>query len=239
MKKLLLLTALIVPFLVSSVGAQGTSDYEYEREFIWGATKATNSGLIGGVVVKFGVVAGEKQFQTFSLELVNIKHPQEKRVNSYHNTGTFIWGKTNYLFSIRPQYGREWVFFKKAAQQGVQISGIVAGGPSLGIEAPYYINYGNFNNIQRVQYDPNVHSSEHIRGVGNVFQSLGNAKLVPGFNVKSSLAFEFGTFKSNVMGLETGFMFEGFSREINMLSNHNNQQFFPNAFVTLYYGTRR
>lgn len=239
MKKSLLFVALILPFFVSSAVAQGTSDYEYKREFIWGATKATNSGLIGGVVVKFGLAVGEKQFQTFSLELVNIKHPQEQREPSYQNTGTYIWGKTNYLFSIRPQYGREWVFFKKAAQQGVQISGIVAGGPSLGLEAPYYINYGDINNFQRVPYDPSIHRADRIQGASNVFQSLGSAKLVPGFNVKSSLAFEFGTFKSNVMGIETGFMFEGFSREINMLSNHNNQQFFPNAFITLYYGTRR
>jgi hypothetical protein len=228
----------VIFFSATAVEAQTTTDYDYSREFIWGVTKATNSGLIGGLVLKYGSSLKEKRFQSFALELVNIKHPQEQR--QYTTTGTYIWGKTNYLFSIRAQYGREWVLFKKAPQQGVQISGILAAGPSLGLEAPYYINYGSdFSNIRRVQFDYKEHVPQNIRGTSNIFNSIGDSKLVPGYNLKSSLAFEFGTFRSNVMGLETGFMFEGFSREINILSNHNNQQFFPNAFVTLYYGSRR
>jgi hypothetical protein len=236
MKKKVLLIAVAFFIVATTANAQGTGDYEYNREFIWGVTKSTNSGLIGGLILKYGFSLGERKYQTFGLEMVNIKHPQEQR--QFTTTGTFIWGKTNYLYSVRMQYGREWLLFKKAPQQGVQVSGILAAGPSLGLEAPYYVNYGSHNNVRRVQFDPAL-TYEDIRGAGNIFHSIGNAKLVPGFNVKSSLSFEFGTFRSNVMGLETGFMFEGFSREINMLSNQNSQQFFPNAFVTLYYGSRR
>jgi hypothetical protein len=235
MKKIVLLLGIFVS-AATLVRAQGTGDYDYTREFIWGVTKSTNSGLIGGIVMKYGMTLGEKQYQTFGLEMVNIKHPQEQR--QFTTTGTFIWGKTNYLYSVRMQYGREWILFRKAPQQGVQVSGLVAGGPSLGLEAPYYLNVGSHNNIQRRQFNPSM-NYEEIRGTGNIFHSIGNAKLVPGLNAKTSLSFEFGTFRSNVMGLETGFMLEGFSREINILSNHNNQQIFPNAFVTLYYGSRR
>jgi hypothetical protein len=234
MKKILIFLLVFSSVTIAS-NAQGSGDYEYNREFIWGVTKATNSGLIGGLVMKLGLSLEDNKYQTFGLELVNIKHPQEQR--QFTTTGTFIWGKTNYLYSIRLQYGREWLLFRKAPQQGVQISGILAGGPSLGLEAPYYLNVGSHNNIQRRQFHPSM--SEEIRGTGSIFHSLGNAKIVPGLNFKSALSFEFGTFRSNVMGLETGFMLEGFSREINILSNHNNQQIFPNAFVTLYYGSRR
>lgn len=239
MKRVLFLLVALTVF-ITTARSQATGDYEYNREFIWGVTKATNSGLIGGVMARFGSSLGkEKYFQNFGLELVNIKHPQEQR--QFTTTGTFIWGKTNYLFSVRLQYGREMVFFKKAPQQGVQVSGILSGGPSIGLEAPYYIKYGsNYNSIETVQFDPNSHNNyDNIRGTGSVFQSIGHAKIVPGLHAKSSLAFEFGTFRSNVMGLETGFMFEAFSRKIDILSNQNSQQFFPNAFVTLYYGSRR
>jgi hypothetical protein len=236
MKKIVLIMAVSLLVAATTARAQGTGDYEYNREFIWGVTKATNSGLIGGLVLKYGSSLGERKYQTFGLEMVNIKHPQEQR--QFTTTGTYIWGKTNYLYSVRLQYGREWIVFKKAPQQGVQISGILSAGPSMGLEAPYYLNYGPHNDVQRVLFNPSL-SYENIRGTGNIFYSIGKAKLVPGFNAKSSLSFEFGTFRSNVMGLETGFMFEGFSREINILSNQNNQQFFPNAFVTLYYGSRR
>jgi len=221
--------------------AQETGDYDYSREFIWGATKATNSGLIGGLILRYGMKLQDRRYHHVSLEAVNIKHPQEKR--EFRSTGTFIRGKVNYLYSIRLAYGREWLLFKKAPQQGVQISGIISAGPSIGLEAPYYISFSSSEGIIKVPYTPGVHHPEYIRGSTGTFQSIADSKVVPGVNSKAALSFEFGAFKSNVVGLETGFMFEAFSRGIAILGNQNNPDAFkrsvyPNAYVTLYYGTR-
>lgn len=235
------LTIVFSLLLCFSGFSQETGDYDYNREFIWGATKATNSGLIGGLILRYGMKLNEKRYHHLSLEAVNIKHPQEKR--DFRSTGTFIRGKINYLYSIRLAYGREWLLFKKAPQQGVQISGIVSAGPSIGLEAPYYISYSNSSGIMKVQYNPKIHYPEYIRGSTGTFQSIGNSKLVPGIHSKASLSFEFGAFKSNVVGVETGFMIEAFSRGIAILGNLNDPDAFkrsvyPNAFVTLYYGSR-
>ena len=102
--------------------AQEDDIYEYSTEFIWGVNKNTNDGLIGGFIFRHSQVIKNNQFRTIGVELINVKHPQEFRHNSF--TGkTFIWGKENYLYSIRFQYGRDWVLFKKAAhlQSGASV----------------------------------------------------------------------------------------------------------------------
>lgn len=230
----------LMVFALPAVQAQETGDYDYKREFIWGGTKATNSGLIGGLILRYGMKLDERKYHHVALEAVNIKHPQERR--DFRSTGTFIRGKINYLYSVRLMYGREWMMFKKAPQQGVQISGIIAAGPSIGLEAPYYVSYSTDQGIVKVQYHPDLYE-EYIRSSTAILQSIGNSKLVPGINAKSSLSFEFGAFKSNVVGVETGFMLEAYSRGITILANEQNPRMFtrsvfPNAFVTLYYGTR-
>ena len=213
---------------------------DYGKEISWGITKATNSGLIGGAVMKYSIRHRNDAFHYFALEIVNIKHPKEERYYSFTGN-TYIYGKSNYLYSLRLQGGRSWTFFKKAPQQGVQIDGIVALGPSLGFVAPYYIEYLRTDgNVVREQYDPNVHFDQNnILGTGNLFQGIGESDLVFGLNSKVGVSFEFGTLKYNVFGLEVGFMMEAFTRKIPIIPTAEQDQIFPNSFVTLYYGSRR
>jgi hypothetical protein len=213
--------------------------YEYGREISWGITKATNSGLIGGIIGKYSIQKSDYMYHFFGVELVNIKHPKEERYYSYTGN-TYIYGKSNYLYSVRAQYGREISIFQKAPQQGVQVHGILSGGPSIGIIAPYYIEYYMNEQVVKVQYDPNVHDDQNnILGTGNLFQGLGDSDLTIGLNVKASLTFEFGTIKSSVVGIETGMMFEAFTKEIPIIPTAEMTRYYPNAFISLYYGTRR
>ena len=236
------LTPVMVLILVSvgPVMSQPSTTDEYGKEISWGITKATNSGLIGGAVMKYSIRHRNDAFHYFALEIVNIKHPKEERYYSFTGN-TYIYGKSNYLYSLRLQGGRSWTFFKKAPQQGVQIDGIVALGPSLGIVAPYYIEYLRTDgNVVREQYNPEVHYDQNnILGTGNLFQGIGESDLVIGMNTKVGVSFEFGTLKYNVFGLEVGFMMELFSKDIPIIPTAEQYKFFPNSFVTLYYGSRR
>ena len=78
-----------------------------------------------------------------------------------------------------------------------------------------------------------------ILGTGNILQGIGESEVKFGLNFKPALSFEFGAFKSNVSGIELGFMFEGFTEEIVLVPNDSNDQFFTSFFVTLFYGRRR
>jgi len=224
-----------------SVWAQDDDIYEYTSEFVWGINKNTNGGLIGGLIFRHSKLIDEDVFRTIGWELMNVKHPQEYRFNSFTGN-SFIWAKEHYLYSIRFQYGRNWVIFKKAPQQGVQIDVNIAGGPTLGIEAPYYIEIQTGpSSREKVAFDPKKHGNSFntIIGTGGLFQGLGESDLELGLNFKTGLSFEFGTFKSNVTGFEVGFQLEAFPRKIILVPFADNRSFYSSVFLTLFYGSRK
>jgi hypothetical protein len=222
--------------------SQYAGGYDYGTEKIWGITKATNSGLIGGFNFKYSkALKKEDAYHGLGIELVNIKHPQEQKYYTLSGN-TFTWGKENYLYSIRLTYYRDFIIFQKAPQQGVQINLLGGIGPTIGLEAPYYVevNLGGGQTVKE-PYDhtnPN-HEPNNIVGTGNIFQGVGQSSVVPGLNAKVGLAFEFGTFKSNVVGVEVGFQMDWFTREIILIPTTENYNLFPAAYVTLFYGSRK
>lgn len=209
---------------------------DFTTEITWGVNKNTNGGLIGGVVFKLARRQRDNLFVTYGLELVNVKHDKEQRYVSPTSGTSFIWGKQNYLYSIRGLYGREQLLFKKAPQQGVQISALGAVGPTIGIVAPYYI----LSSGEYEQYDPNVHQSiNSVHGSGKLFQGLGQSELAFGLNSKAGLAFEFGAFKNNVAGIELGVAAEAFTKKIILVPTQDNHAVFTSLYFSLYWGTRR
>lgn len=232
MKKLVL-----VMVMVSFFGAAQAQEnnYEYTTESIWGINKNSASGLIGGFIFRFSRSVKPDHYRTIGLELINVKHPAEARVVS--RTGNyFVVGKTNHLFAIRGQYGRDIVLFKKAPQQGVQITATGSVGPSIGLEAPYYIEY---NQIVKEPYDPAIHQIENITGSGFIFQGLFQSSVVLGLNLRAGLSFEFGTFKSNVSGFEIGMLIDAYTRKIEMIPEADNYAVWPTVYITLFYGSRK
>src|SRR5688572_11444517 len=125
-----------------SVNAQTQDSYDYQSEFTWGINKNTHGGLIGGFVFKKARKLNERMLETYGLEIMNVKHPQEYRRNSQSTGNFFIYGKSNYLYALRLQYGRDVILFKKAPQQGVEIKAVFAIGPTVGVVAPYYVETG-------------------------------------------------------------------------------------------------
>lgn len=240
MIKLLLLTIFLAAFSIN-VHAQQRDPYDYGSEIVWGVNKNTAGGWIGGFIVKYANRINDRMFQSYGLELMNVKHPKEYRHNN--NGSYFIYGKLNYLYTIRLQYGREYVLFKKDVEQGVEIKTVAAVGPSIGLETPYYVNIAQGGNnlffTKSVPHDPETQSFETIFGPGRLFQGLGNPSIVPGVNLKGALNFEMGTLKSHVTGFELGFLIDAYSRELELMYQANNKAIFPTAFITLYYGSRK
>lgn len=215
-------------------------DYEYDSEVLFGINKNTNGGLIGGFSMKLGYRMDDTNFQFFGLDLANVKNPKEVRFQSVLGN-SYIFGKSNYLYSIRPYYGRELILFKKAPQQGVQVSILGALGPSLGIVAPYYIEYA-LSRVEtvRMQFDPEINQSRfNILGPGRLFEGLGQSEMAFGLNAKAAVNFEFGVFKSNVTAVELGYQFEGFNREIVLMPTTDNRQLFQSVYFTFFYGLRK
>ncbi len=246
-KTQLLLSLLLLTATTGWAQRRGDTDSDietYNSLLSVGATTNTNSGILGGFVVRSskslpGTLFGKQQFRYLALELVNVKHPKEQAV-PYTATGArIITGKTNYLFVIRPEYGREIMFFNRHADEGISISGILAAGPSIGIQKPYIVQVqARPGNIVSIPYDPN-NLKEGLVGAGSFFQGFDQAKIVPGLHLKAALSFELSAFRDNMTGLEIGFIAEGFSRGINLVANTENKSTFTSGYLTIYFGNKK
>ena len=261
MRRLPLLISLVLsslPLLTPVSYAQSTDseDENYQTITTFGVTTNTNSGIIGGLVFRqskllSGALLGMPQYRYLSVEVVNVRHPKEIPSSLGQFGSRFIDGKENYLFVVRPQYGREVKLFQRSNDEGISVSGILAGGPSLGIIKPYYLEVSSGNNTRQVPASQINGSTkptgESIVGKGNFFQGLGESKLTAGLNVKAALSFELSAFRTNTTGVEIGFLTEVFPNRIIIIPNtapgsnraDGNRNFFTSGYITVFFGNKK
>lgn len=234
--------SVLILFLISCLSiakAQIADDpFEYGVEYLWAVSKTSRSGLISGGLFRYSAKISDRTYRTLGFEFANIKHPQEQRYRNPLTGSAFVWGKQNYLFALRPQYGYDRILFKKADQKGVQINGSLAAGPSLGWVIPYYVDLFEGGSIQ---YDPDViNDISRILGASGVFRGMGSSSMRIGAHIRASLLFEFGSFKSNITGFEVGFLAEAYAGDMTILPlAENNANFLPTAFISIIFGSRR
>ena len=211
-------------------------DEDYLTENVFGIVKTTNGGLISGLYFRHSKFLGNDNLSNWGIELVNIRHPREAKETTFTGS-SFVFGKSNYLVSIRPTYGREKILFKKAPQQGARVTGLVAIGPAIGMEIPYYIE---ISQNQKEQYDPNnnQHARPFIVGNAGPFRGLGETNFVLGGHAKASLTFETNSTKRRVFGVEVGFTVDAFTREIEIMPLADNKSIYSAAFFAIYFGKR-
>ena len=218
--------------------SQNLEYFDSEKEAQWGISKNSWGGLIGGGVLKFSNKVSNSLYSTIGFELVNIKHPKENKYSSPLGYGrTFIWGKKNYFFSFRAQYGREVILFSKKDQQGIRINAQLAVGPSIGILMPYYIKYSRNNRMEIENFNSATQTFNNVMGSASFFEGINELKIRPGLNLKAALNFEFGTKKSST-AIEIGFLADAYPKKIVIMPTADNYSVYPTAFITLLYGRK-
>ncbi|WP_154657220.1 hypothetical protein [Hugenholtzia roseola] len=234
------------PFsLLKAQEAENEPTY-YREQFLWGLNFNTRGGLIGGINLRYSKAISERKYHTFSIDLVEIKHPREQRRASQLTGQFFIPGKQNYLYALRGQYGREIVLFKKARERGVQINGLATAGLSLGFLVPYYIEYlllpplVPFEQTVIEQFEPTKHPSFNLvrNGMGFAY-GLGETKVLLGGSAKAALVFEYGSFDDNHVGFEAGMMLDAYQRRAVLMPYADNQALFPMLYITFFYGVSK
>lgn len=248
-----LLSILILFTLSTDIYAQRRAKVEdneenYKSFTSVGVTTNTNSGILGGAVFRqssalSSKLFGKNQYRYLAVELVNVKHPKELSTQDFVSGARLVWGKENYLFVLRPEYGRELTLFSRHEDEGISISGILAAGPSLGLEKPYMIQYQSADGVKTEPFDPIKHSASTqttgILGAGSFFQGFGLMKIVPGVHVKTAMSFELSAFRDNVTGVEIGFIAEAFTRKVNIMAFAENRSFYTSGYLTLYFGSKK
>lgn len=215
-------------------------DPPYNRQTGYGINLNSNAGLIGGGMIKHTRSINNKMYHLFYLDVVNVRHPKEQRAQSRLSGESFIPGKQNHLLLVRPQYGRELILFRRAAEQGVQVAASFSAGPTLAVIAPYLIEYRfGSGNIRLEQYDPDRHPSfDQVVRTSRFGESLSQSTFGFGGSVRSAVAFEFGNFRTNVTGVEAGFMADFLAQRVIMMPLAENKQNYFSIFVNIYYGSR-
>ncbi|MGI4864502.1 MAG: hypothetical protein ACRYFZ_11325 [Janthinobacterium lividum] len=238
-----------------------SDEQSYQRETVFGINFNTQGGLIGGVNVRSSRVLDDRQLWFWSLEGVFFKNPKEETVTNNATGGSFTLYKTNYAFALRPSIGIQRILFRKAAESGVQVNGLLSAGPSLGLLMPYYISYdeswarraGSGGPLQSdvivdAQFDPSIHDPNYIIDRAPFFGGISHTKIVPGVHLRGGLSFEYGRYRDAVAGAEVGFLVEAYTKRLLTFDpapsttqsdlNLLNKQFYPSVYLTLYLGHR-
>lgn len=232
-----------------------SDEQSYKKEFVYGVNFNTQAGLIGGVSVRSARMLDERLLRFWSIEGVMIKNKKEEQRNT--GIGTYTPYKANYAFSLRPSFGFQRILFRKAADSGVQVNGLLSAGPSIGLLMPYYITYdytvaqngGNTvrpnDEIVNEQFDPAIHNQQAILDRAPLFSGIGGTQVVPGFHLRGGLSFEYGRYRDAVTGVEVGFLMEAFAKRMVIFKTNDatddeqlNRRFFPSVYLTLYFGQR-
>lgn len=224
-------------FILFSINAFTQS---LKKEISGGITINTRSSFIAGIHGKYSKRIEKTLYQGYGLEIVNVKHPKELRVPSAQTANTFVLGKNNYLFSIRPNINIEKVLFEKDPDEGVRVNFLIAAGPSLGILKPYVIEYENQSQDIKVkeQFNPDIHDFQFINGSAGVFKNFGDSKFIVGAHLKASLLFEYSTIKNRLSSLEAGFMYEQLTKSIELNPFVSAESSFFSAYINFSIGKK-
>lgn len=195
-----------------------------------------------GANFRYGQNLTAKVKRIFSAELLNMKHPKEKKIfnSGQDDARGFFYGKLNSLTLFRASIGRQKVIYGKELKGGVQVSYLYAIGPTLGFLKPIYLEVADDANrtVDIERYDPDEHSRGAILGRALFTYGLNEISLIPGGHAKFALNFEYASDDELLKAMEVGMMVDGFAREPEIMATTSNNQFWLTFYVNIQFGKK-
>ncbi len=213
----------------------------------YGLITATNTSLLGGASFRItkttnDLIFGKTSSHYFNAELVNFKNSKENSTQTSAG-GRNTYGKLNYFFVFRPEYGREINLFKRNDSEGIGLNAIVAVGPSFGIQKPFYIIWDDGKQGGQkfsVPFNPVLYSDDsRIVGADAIYKGILESKIINGIHLKTALNFDISTFRENASGIEIGLNTEVFTRRPEIMAYSKSPSFYFAPYLTLYFGTKK
>lgn len=240
------LTSLFLFLLLAvSTSAQDAEEIDvlYSHQLNGGINLHTHGG---GIFANFSKFQDASHLTSFGLEVVFLKHEKEIRSFNpvYEDSKSYVVGKANSFFVVRPSIGREKILTKKLRKSGVQVGYSYSFGPALGFTKPIYLEIGYpsipYDYLVVEQYNPEEHFSNNIFGRASGLKGFDKLKFHPGGFAKFAMNFEYSNEKSRLKGIEVGAVLDVFLNDIPIMAEQltENNQFFLNGFVNIYIGKR-
>ena len=195
-----------------------------------------------GANFRYGQNLTARVKRIFSAELLNMKHPKEKKI---FNAGQddargYYYGKLNSLTLLRASIGRQKIIHAKELKGGVQVSYLYAFGPILGFLKPIYLEIGEtgFSSVKIERYDPDEHSQGEIYGRALFTYGLNEISFVPGGHAKFAMNFEYAPDDDLMKALEVGMLLDVYAKEPEIMTTAKNEQFWLTFYVNLQFGKK-
>lgn len=230
------------------------NDPPFKKHSVFGV-KISTDGL--GISYEIGKFKTIRRTTLLQFELNEKYHPKEEKqtVDSdiFGNVSRVKYGKANNFYQFKVGYGQQHLIGGKAEKNGVAVSAMYAGGLSVGIVKPYYVDVhdNNANEDFRYKFEDTIADNVDpvLSGASGFTTGWNEVKFKPGIHAKAALRFDYGRFRESVTAIETGISLEYYPSNIKQMTVWNfdhpatfitrqNRMFF-NAYITILFGKRK
>lgn len=211
-------------------------------------TNGFSLGLLFGTIKKYNVTHFRK------IELGYRKHAREHRRSGRQNavgvpSGSYAYGKVNYLFPIRASIGTKRYFSEKAKRRGIAVGLSYEAGPTLGIMKPYLLRIvrldasGENQIITEERYTEDNAADflddTKILGKAGLFKGFDGFTIKPGISAKIGPHFAWGAYDESVVAIEVGIMLDIYFSKIELVATDDNQPYYLGFYLSAQFGRRK
>lgn len=209
-----------------------------------------------GGTFTLGWYKGAKKVRLAGIDLLYLKHEKETKSWNpiYQDARSYIYGKTNNFYILRPGFGVKKIVTDKLRTSGVSVGYSWQIGPSLGFTKPVYLEViytdprTETSYLVSEKFDPENHFSDNIFGRSSGLKGFDELKFQPGVFAKFALNFEYSNLKDRLKGLEVGCAVDAYNRRIPIMSEEilsdeggdkaKNHQVFLTFYINLFFGKK-
>jgi hypothetical protein len=214
----------------------------FTKQTLFGIQARTNGY---GIFLEIGRRRSQRFTNTYSLELSEIKHNKEEKLNSAENlfNNSFIYGKINNFYQGKLGFGQQYIFGQKGNKNGVAIIGLLNGGISAGLLKPYYLHIKDSAGVEKdVSYYTDSLSFIYPYsplGSGGFGKGWNELRFKPGVFLKGGLRFDFGRYNEKVQAVEIGMSVEYYFSKIPMMVYSDQKNLFFQGHIAFVFGSRK
>ena len=220
----------------------------YNKHSLFGIKIATDGY---GLLYEKGKYVNPRWSKFWQIELNEKLHNKEEKVGRgidvFGNVSQAKFGKANNFYQLKGGVGQQYLVGGKANRNGVSVSALYAGGLSIGLEKPYYVDAQRLSDQSRVRVkysDTSFSEARYqVQGASGVTVGWGELKFVPGVHAKTALRFDYARFNETITAIEAGVNAEYYSSKILQMAvgkqHIKEARFFFNAYVAIEFGRRK
>ena len=200
-----------------------------------------------GVHLERGTYRGIGKVNTWSIEVVSMKHPKEVRsFNPVYDQGkSYVFGKVNSAYMVRLGWGKRTVATPKVRSGAVAIGWKFAFGPALALAKPVYLVIGYpdipYRYLLTERYDPDIHGTGDIYGRAGALNGILEVAPTPGVFTRVAADFEYSGSRSSLRTMSVGLNLDVFATPVVIMAPQfdQNDAFFLTLFVHWSFGRQQ